>query len=94
MNFEIIELIVIGVVPTLMGFFAGNYKRNKHNESLYIKNLNEAMSSYRKIVDEIELKYDAQINRMAEKLTQYEAEIIVLRNRVKELEQELGHRTI
>lgn len=92
MNLEFFEIIIVGAVPTILGFIAGSYKRDKHNESLYIKNLNESLLSYRKIVDEIEQKYDAQINRMSEKLTQYEEEIIILRQRVKELEEELGQK--
>lgn len=92
MNFEVFELVIVSVVPTLLGFFAGSYKRDKHNESLYIKNLNEGLASYRKIVDEIEQKYDAQIEKMSQRLLEYEQEIETLRGRIKELELELEQR--
>lgn len=80
-------MYVIPVLTTLLGYWGGNYKRNRHDESLYIKNLNESLKSYNQVILDMKERYDEEIRRLTEKCEGYEKMIEELKNKIDLLER-------
>ena len=41
---------LLPVLTTLLGYWGGNYKRKRSDESLYITNLNESLKAYNQVI--------------------------------------------
>lgn len=98
---EIVNILITTALPALLAFIAGSWKRNRQNESAYIKNLNISLESYKKIISEMENRYDLEIKKLEKRICdyekridEYEEEIQQLQKRIKELENELNNQPI
>lgn len=78
---------ILPVLTTLLGYFGGNYKRRKHEETLYIKNLNESLKSYNQVILDMKQRYDEEIKRLTEKCERYEKMIQELKDKIDELDR-------
>ena len=77
----------IPVLTTLLGYWGGNYKRKRNDESLYIRNLNESLKSYNQVILDMRERYDEEIKRLTEKCEGYEKMIKELKDKIDLLEK-------
>jgi len=77
---------VLPVLTTLLGYWGGNYKRKKQEESLYITNLNESLKSYNQVILDMKQRYDEELKRLELKCERYEKMIQELKDKIDLLE--------
>lgn len=94
---NIINIIITTGLPAILAYLAGSWKRNRQNEASYIKNLNQSMEAYSKVIQQMEKRYDTEIKKLEkriedyeERIREYEVHIDNLQRRIKELENELN----
>jgi hypothetical protein len=75
------------VLTTLLGYWGGNYKRKRSDESLYIKNLNESLKSYNQVILDMKERYDEELKRLELKCERYEKMIQELKDKIDLLEK-------
>ena len=78
---------ILPVLTTLLGYWGGNYKRNKNEEALYITNLNESLKAYNQVILDMKERYDEEIKRLTEKCERYEKMIQELKDKIDELDR-------
>ena len=77
---------LLPVLTTLLGYWGGNYKRKKNEESLYIQNLNESLKAYNQVILDMKQRYDEELKRLELKCEGYERMIQELKDKIDLLE--------
>lgn len=78
---------IIGLLTGSLGYFFGYKKNKKEADSIGIANVEKALDIYKQMLDDMKKRYDAEIEMFKAKLAQYEAHIISLENKIKELKK-------
>ena len=78
---------ILPVLTTLLGYWGGNYKRKKNEESLYITNLNESLKAYNQVILDMKERYDEELKRLELKCERYEKMIQELKDKIDLLEK-------
>jgi len=78
---------ILPVLTTLLGYWGGNYKRKKNEESLYITNLNESLKAYNQVILDMRERYDEELKRLELKCERYEKMIQELKDKIDLLEK-------
>ena len=78
---------LLPVLTTLLGYWGGNYKRKKNEESLYITNLNESLKAYNQVILDMKERYDEELKRLELKCERYEKMIQELKDKIDLLEK-------
>jgi len=85
MNLESILSILAPIGTGLIGFFAGKKRTDKEIEQLSLANVERALAIYKDMLDDMKLRYDAEIDALKKKLSEYQSHIESLENKVKTL---------
>jgi hypothetical protein len=68
-----------------VGFFAGKKRTDKEVEQISLANVQQALSIYKDMLDDMKIRYDSEIESLKNKLLQYQTHIEVLEGKIKTL---------
>ena len=85
MNWESILSIITPIGTGLVGFFAGKKRTDKEVEQISLANVQQALSIYKDMLDDMKIRYDSEIESLKNKLLQYQTHIEVLEGKIKTL---------
>lgn len=85
MNWENILAILTPIGTGLVGFLAGKKRTDKEVEQISLANVQQALSIYKDMLDDMKIRYDAEIESLKAKLTQYQNHIEILEGKIKTL---------
>jgi archaellum component FlaC len=85
MNWEIVSSILAPIGTGLIGFFAGKKRSDKEIEQLSLANVEQALSIYKDMLDDMKVRYDAEIESLKKKLNEYQSHIETLESKIKTL---------
>ena len=85
MNLETILSILTPIGTGLIGFFAGKKRTDKEIEQLSLANVEQALSIYKDMLDDMKIRYDAEIDSLKKKLSEYQIHIESLESKIKML---------
>jgi hypothetical protein len=85
MNWESILSIITPIGTGLVGFFAGKKRTDKEVEQISLANVQQALSIYKDMLDDMKIRYDSEIESLKNKLLQYQRHIEVLEGKIKTL---------
>lgn len=85
MNLESILSILAPIGTGLIGFFAGKKRTDKEIEQLSLANVERALAIYKDMLDDMKERYDAEIDALKKKLSEYQSHIESLENKLKTL---------
>ena len=85
MNLESILSILAPIGTGLIGFFAGKKRTDKEIEQLSLANVERALAIYKDMLDDMKERYDAEIEALKKKLSEYQSHIESLENKLKTL---------
>lgn len=83
-----VDLIISGAVSfgtALIGFFVGKKRSDKEIEQLSLANVEQALGIYKDMLDDMKLRYDAEIEALKRKLSEYQDHIQTLETKIKTL---------
>jgi peptidoglycan hydrolase CwlO-like protein len=83
-----VDLIISGAVSigtALIGFFVGKKRTDKEIEQLSLANVEQALGIYKDMLDDMKQRYDAEIEALKKKLSEYQTHIQTLENKIKTL---------
>ena len=83
--FDIIGSSMVSVITGIIGFFAGKKRSDKEIEKLSLANVEQALSIYKEMLDDMKVRYDAEIESLKKKLNEYQRHIETLENKIKTL---------
>ena len=83
--FDIIASSMVSVITGIIGFFAGKKRSDKEIEELSLNNVEKSLSIYKEMLDDMKVRYDAEIESLKRKLNEYQAHIETLENKLKTL---------
>ena len=87
---EITAIVINGIIGLLtgsIGYFFGYKKTMREADSVGIANVEKALDIYKQMLDDMKLRYDAEIENLKNKLAQYESHINNLETKLKELKK-------
>jgi hypothetical protein len=85
MTFETIINILTPAGTALIGFFAGKKRSDREIEQLSLSNVEQALGIYKSMLDDMKIRYDAEIDSLKSKLEEYQRVINILETKVKTL---------
>lgn len=85
MTFETIINIVTPACTALIGFFAGKKRSDREIEQLSLLNVEQALGIYKSMLDDMKIRFDAEIESLKAKLEEYQQVINILEAKVKTL---------
>lgn len=85
MNWDLITSIATPIGSGLIGFFAGKKKSDKEIEQLSLANVEQALGIYKDMLDDMKQRYDAEIESLKKKLSEYQSHIENLESKIKTL---------
>lgn len=85
MTFETIINIVTPIGTALIGFFAGKKRSDREIEQLSLLNVEQALGIYKSMLDDMKIRFDAEIESLKAKLEEYQQVINILEAKVKTL---------
>ena len=85
MDWENILSIVTPIGTGLVGFFAGKKRTDKEVEQISLANVQQALSIYKDMLDDMKIRYDSEIESLKTKLIQYQTHIEILEGKIKTL---------
>jgi peptidoglycan hydrolase CwlO-like protein len=83
MNWETVLSILTPMGTALIGFFAGKKKSDREIEQMSLANIEQALSIYKDMLDDMKTRYDKEIEDLKKKLTEYQKHIEVLEGKIK-----------
>lgn len=83
MNWETVLSILTPMGTALIGFFAGKKKSDREIEQMSLANVEQALSIYKDMLDDMKTRYDKEIEDLKKKLTEYQKHIEVLEGKIK-----------
>lgn len=85
MNWELATSIITSIGTGLIGFFAGKKRSDKEIEQLSLANVEQALGIYKDMLDDMKIRYDAEIESLKKKLSEYQSHIENLETKIKTL---------
>jgi CII-binding regulator of phage lambda lysogenization HflD len=79
---------IVALVTGSVGYFFGHKKTMKEADSVGIANVEKALDIYKQMLDDMKLRYDAEIENLKSKLAKYENHIATLEGKIKELKSQ------
>ena len=83
MNWETVLSILTPMGTALVGFFAGKKKSDREIEQMSLANVEQALSIYKDMLDDMKTRYDKEIEDLKKKLIEYQKHIEVLEGKIK-----------
>jgi archaellum component FlaC len=83
--FNIIASAVMSVFTGIIGYLTGKKKRDAEAEQVNLGNVEQALSIYKIMLDDMKTRYDAEIEAFKKKLNDYEKHIEKLEKQIKDL---------
>jgi peptidoglycan hydrolase CwlO-like protein len=83
---SLIASAVVSVFTGIIGYLTGKKKRDAEAEQVSLGNVEQALSIYKVMLDDMKARYDAEIESLKNKLNQYEKHIDKLEKQIKELQ--------
>lgn len=87
MSLDLIASIITSVATGVIGFLAGKKRSDAEVEAITIKNIESALAIYQELLNDMKSRYDAEIDSLKKKLTEYQTHITNLENQVKQLKR-------
>lgn len=85
MELETVLNILTPMGTALIGFFAGKKRSDREIEQISLGNVEQALSIYKDMLDDMKTRYDKEIEQLKAKLQEYQLHIEVLERKIKEL---------
>lgn len=85
MELETILNILTPMGTALIGFFAGKKRSDREIEQISLGNVEQALSIYKDMLDDMKTRYDKEIEQLKSKLQEYQSHIEILERKIKEL---------
>jgi archaellum component FlaC len=85
MNWEVFTSVVTSIGTGLIGFFAGKKRSEKEIEQLSLANIEQALSIYKDMIDDMKIRFDSEIESLKKKLQEYQLHIETLETKIKTL---------
>lgn len=85
MDLSLIASIVTSLGTGLIGFLAGKKRSDKEIEQLSLANVEQALSIYKDMLDDMKVRYDQEIESLKKKLSEYQSHIAALEDKIKVL---------
>lgn len=85
MELETVLNILTPMGTALIGFFAGKKRSDREIEQISLGNVEQALSIYKDMLDDMKTRYDKEIEQLKAKLQEYQSHIEVLERKIKEL---------
>lgn len=85
MNWDSILSLLAPIGTGLIGFFAGKKRSDKEIEQLSLTNVEQALGIYKEMLDDMKIRYDAEIESLKKKLVEYQSHIETLEEKIKTL---------
>jgi hypothetical protein len=83
MNWETVLSILTPMGTAFIGFFAGKKKSDREIEQMSLANIEQALSIYKDMLDDMKTRYDKEIEDLKKKLIEYQKHIEVLEGKIK-----------
>ena len=85
MDSSTIAAVVTSIGTGLIGFFAGKKRSDAEVEAISLKNVEQALTIYKDMLNDIKNRYDQEIESLKAKLKNYESQINNLDSPIKQL---------
>jgi archaellum component FlaC len=85
MNWEVFTSVATSIGTGLIGFFAGKKRSEKEIEQLSLANIEQALSIYKDMIDDMKIRFDSEIESLKKKLQEYQLHIETLESKIKTL---------
>jgi len=85
MNWETLINVLTPIGTALVGFFAGKKRSDKEIEQLSLGNVEQALSIYKEMLDDMKSRYDAEIEALKKRLLDAQKHIETLESKMKSL---------
>jgi peptidoglycan hydrolase CwlO-like protein len=85
MDSSTIAAVVTSIGTGLIGFFAGKKRSDAEVEAISLKNVEQALTIYKDMLNDIKNRYDQEIESLKAKLKNYESQINNLESQIKQL---------
>lgn len=87
MDSSTIAAIVTSIGTGLVGFLAGKKRSDAEVEAISLKNVEQALTIYKDMLNDMKVRYDQEIESLKTKLKSYETHITNLENQIKQLKK-------
>lgn len=87
MDSSTIAAIVTSIGTGLVGFLAGKKRSDAEVEAISLKNVEQALTIYKDMLNDMKVRYDQEIESLKTKLKSYESHITNLENQIKQLKK-------
>lgn len=87
MDSSTIAAIITSIGTGLVGFIAGKKRSDAEVEAISLKNVEQALTIYKDMLNDMKVRYDQEIESLKTKLKSYENHITNLENQIKQLKK-------
>lgn len=87
MDSSTIAAIITSIGTGLVGFIAGKKRSDAEVEAISLKNVEQALTIYKDMLNDMKVRYDQEIESLKTKLKSYESHITNLENQIKQLKK-------
>lgn len=87
MDSSTIAAIITSIGTGLVGFIAGKKRSDAEVEAISLKNVEQALTIYKDMLNDMKVRYDQEIESLKTKLKSYETHITNLENQIKQLKK-------
>jgi hypothetical protein len=85
MDSSTIAAIITSIGTGLIGFIAGKKRSDAEVEAISLKNIEQALTIYKDMLNDMKSRYDQEIESLKAKLKSYEIHITNLESQIKQL---------
>jgi hypothetical protein len=85
MDSSTIAAIITSIGTGLIGFIAGKKRSDAEVEAISLKNIEQALTIYKDMLNDMKSRYDQEIESLKSKLKSYEIHITNLESQIKQL---------